>query len=79
MSPRNFARTFRKEIGDTPGRHVENLRLETARRQLETTSLSLEEVADICGFGSAEIFSRTFLRRLYTTPGKYRLSFGRRR
>jgi transcriptional regulator GlxA family with amidase domain len=79
MSPRNFARIFREEIGETPGRHVENLRVEAARRQLETTSASLEEVADICGFGSAEILRRAFLRRFGTTPGRYRLSFGRRR
>jgi transcriptional regulator GlxA family with amidase domain len=76
MSPRNFARIFRGEIGETPGRHIESLRLEAARRQLETTSLSLDEVADLCGFGSAEILRRTFSRRLGTTPGRYRSSFG---
>jgi len=35
MSPRNFARMFRAEVGKTPGRHIEDLRLESARRQLE--------------------------------------------
>jgi len=28
---------------------------DSVRRQLETTSISIDEVADICGFGSAEI------------------------
>jgi transcriptional regulator GlxA family with amidase domain len=79
MSPRNFARVFREEIGETPARSIETLRLEAARRQLETTSASLDEVAAGCGFRSAEILRRTFWRRLGTTPGKYRLSFGRRR
>jgi transcriptional regulator GlxA family with amidase domain len=79
MSPRNFARIFRQEIGETPARHIETLRLETARRQLETTVESLDEVADICGFGSAELLRRTFFRRVGTTPGKYRSSFSHRR
>jgi transcriptional regulator GlxA family with amidase domain len=75
MSPRNFARVFRQEVGETPARHVENLRLEAARRQLDTTSSSLEEVADASGFRSAEILRRTFARRLGVTPGQYRASF----
>ena len=54
MSPRNFARLFRHEVGKTPGRHIEDLRLEAARRHLESTSLSLDEVADVSGFASAE-------------------------
>jgi len=75
MSPRNFARVFTQEVGETPARHVENLRLEAARRQLDTTSSSLEEVADTSGFRSAEILRRTFARRLGVTPGQYRASF----
>jgi transcriptional regulator GlxA family with amidase domain len=75
MSPRNFARVFKQEVGETPGRHIENIRLEVARQQLETTSLSLDEVADISGFRSAEILRRTFVRRLGVTPGQYRTAF----
>jgi transcriptional regulator GlxA family with amidase domain len=76
MSPRNFARVFTQEVGETPARHIENVRLETARRQLETTSLSLDGVADASGFRSAEILRRTFARRLGVAPGQYRASFG---
>src|SRR5215469_816933 len=79
MSPRNFARIFREEIGETPARYIETLRVEAARRQLETTVSSLDEVAELCGFGSAEILRRTFFRRMSTTPGKYRSSFAHRR
>jgi transcriptional regulator GlxA family with amidase domain len=79
MSPRNFARIFREEIGETPARYIDTLRVEAARRQLETTALSLDEVAETCGFGSAEVLRRTFFRRIGTTPGKYRSSFAHRR
>jgi transcriptional regulator GlxA family with amidase domain len=78
MSPRNFARLFKQEIGKTPGLHVEDLRLEAARRQLESTRASLEEVARFSGFKSAEVLRRVFARRLGTTPGQYRTSFGMR-
>ena len=77
MSPRNFARLFQQEMGKTPARHIEDLRLEGARRQLEMTALTLEEVADASGFASAETLRRVFRRRLGVTPGQYRASFGR--
>jgi transcriptional regulator GlxA family with amidase domain len=78
MSPRNFARLFRQEMRKTPATHIEDLRLEAARRQLESSSRSLEEVAGGSGFASAEILRRAFKRRLGVTPGEYRASFGRR-
>lgn len=78
MSPRNFARLFQQNVGKTPARHIEDLRLEVARRQLELTILSLEEVADASGFASSETLRRMFRRRLGVTPGQYRASFGRR-
>ena len=59
-------------------KHIEDLRLEAARRQLESTAASLEEVAKFSGFNSAEVLRRVFARRLGTTPGQYRKSFGRR-
>jgi transcriptional regulator GlxA family with amidase domain len=76
MSARNFARLFRQEIGKTPGEHIEELRLEAARRQLESTSRSTDEVAAACGLASAEVLRRLFRRRLQVTPGQYRTSFG---
>jgi AraC-like DNA-binding protein len=43
MSPRNFARLFQQQMGKTAAGHIEDLRLEAARRQLESTTLGLEE------------------------------------
>jgi transcriptional regulator GlxA family with amidase domain len=75
MSTRNFARLFKQEFGKTPAKHIEDLRLEAARGKLESTSLSVEEIADACGLASAEVLWRMFRRRLQVTPGKYRASF----
>lgn len=76
MSSRNFARLFKQKVGKSPGKHIEDLRLEAARRNLESTSLSTDEVADACGLTSAEVLRRLFRRRLQVTPGQYRASFG---
>ena len=76
MSPRNFARLFKQELGKTPAKHIEDLRLEAARRHFEASSLSADEVADACGLASAEVLRRMFQRRLNVTPGRYRAAFG---
>lgn len=76
MSTRNFTRLFKKELGKTPAQHTEDLRLEAARLQLESTARSTDEIADACGLASAEVLRRMFHRRLGITPGQYRASFG---
>jgi len=51
MSPRNFARAFKREVGMTPAAYVEALRVERARGLLETGAEGVEQVALRCGFG----------------------------
>ena len=75
MSPRNFQRVFTSEAGKSPARYVEELRLETARRFLERTTESMDEIADRCGFGSSDVLARAFTRILRLTPGDYRSRF----
>lgn len=72
MSVRNFSRTFSAETGITPAFYVEGLRLEAARRWLETTDLSIDAVARSVGMRRAENLHRAFRRRLGTTPEGYR-------
>jgi transcriptional regulator GlxA family with amidase domain len=76
MSPRHFARLFRAETGTTPGRYVEQARIETARRRLEESELSVEAVAAACGFGSVGNFRRVFAKAMEVSPFDYRRSFG---
>src|SRR5207302_7633923 len=49
MSPRHFARTFGRDVGMTPGRYVERIRIEAARRRLEDTTESIGQIAVACG------------------------------
>lgn len=75
MSERHFARAFRDEVGVTPARYVEQVRLEAARRLLEETDEGVEAVARRCGFGTAETMRRAFLRAFHTSPAEYRCRF----
>jgi transcriptional regulator GlxA family with amidase domain len=77
MSPRNLARRFKEETGVTPAAFVEALRVETARRLLESTDLTVAAVARRVGVAHAETLHRSFRRRLGTTPQQYRDHFRR--
>lgn len=76
MSPRNFARVFVRETGVTPARFVEQIRLEAARQRLEQGRETLEQVAAVCGLGSAQNLRRVFEKRLGVAPSDYRARFG---
>ncbi|TXS19205.1 helix-turn-helix domain-containing protein [Streptomyces sp. adm13(2018)] len=75
LSPRHFARAFHAETGTTPGRYVDRVRLEHARRLLEETSRGVEEVARASGYGTPEAMRRAFTRSLGTAPADYRRRF----
>lgn len=72
MSVRNFERVFTRETGCTPARYVAQMRVEAARRQLEDTEKSIEQIARSCGFMSADLMRRAFVRSVGTTPARYR-------
>jgi transcriptional regulator GlxA family with amidase domain len=75
MSPRNFARVFAAEVGLTPARFVEKIRIEAARRRLEESAHGVDRIAAECGLGTAESMRRAFLRTVRVTPSAYRSRF----
>ena len=75
MSARHFSRVFAAEVGEAPGRFVERVRTEAARRELETTEDTLDVIARRCGFGTAETLRRVFQRRIGVAPDSYRRRF----
>ncbi|MEV0466155.1 helix-turn-helix domain-containing protein [Nocardia tengchongensis] len=75
MSERHFARAFRAETGCTPAAFVEDLRVEAARRLLESTELTIGAIARQVGYRHGETLHRVFTRRLATTPERYRQHF----
>jgi transcriptional regulator GlxA family with amidase domain len=75
MSPRHFSRSFQQQVGMTPGRYLQRLRLDAARRRLEESDLSAEQIASACGFGSTETMRRAFVQTLGLPPAEYRRRF----
>ncbi|TJZ56923.1 GlxA family transcriptional regulator [Streptomyces piniterrae] len=75
LSPRHFARAFRDEVGMTPGRYVDRVRLEAARRRLEDTVDGIEQVSRHCGYGTPEAMRRAFIKALGAAPAEYRRRF----
>jgi transcriptional regulator GlxA family with amidase domain len=75
MSARTFTRRFRDATGTTPLQWVLSQRMDNARRMLEATDLSVDEIAERCGFGTTLNLRTHFRRRLDTTPTAYRRSF----
>jgi transcriptional regulator GlxA family with amidase domain len=75
MSERSFIRAFREDTGRTPAKFVSVLRLQTARRLLEETSLPLKAIAQRSGLGSVSATRRVFLRELGVSPLDYRDKF----
>ncbi len=75
MSERSFARTFVREIGETPARYLERTRVDAARRLLTGSTLPVGAVAGRAGFGSEERMRRAFHRLLKTSPGAFRARF----
>ncbi|MEU6311387.1 GlxA family transcriptional regulator [Streptomyces sp. NPDC047014] len=76
LSPRHFARAFRAETGVTPGRYVERVRVEHARRLLEEGGEGIAQIARACGYGTPEALRRAFVRTLGQPPAEYRRRFG---
>ena len=72
MSRRHFARMFRKATGTTPARWVERVRVDVARKIIDQTAQSIEDVADQAGFGSVHTMRQAFHRVVGLSPNHYR-------
>ena len=75
FSPRHLTRVFRRELGMTPGRYVEHVRVEAAKARLEQGDEPLAAIARAVGFHSEETLRRAFRREAATTPASYRQRF----
>ncbi|MEV8045868.1 helix-turn-helix domain-containing protein [Streptomyces griseoluteus] len=75
MSVRTFTRRFREEVGVSPGQWLTAQRVELARQLLESTDLSVDQVAQDAGFGTAQSMRQHLQQALGVTPTAYRRTF----
>lgn len=74
VSPRHLNRLFAAELGTTPAKFVEQIRLDHAKAMLDGGH-GVAETAQAVGFGSAETMRRVFVARLGVSPSHYRDRF----
>ena len=75
MSPRTFARRFRRQMGTTPGVWLTRQRVMLAERLLERGDQTIAAISARCGLGSPDTLRRHFARARGTTPAQYRRAF----
>jgi transcriptional regulator GlxA family with amidase domain len=78
MSVRNFDRRFRTVVGETPSNYLRRLRIEKAKRLLETSDDTIEEVMVTVGYKDVRSFRRLFHAFTDLSPRAYRQRYGGR-
>jgi transcriptional regulator GlxA family with amidase domain len=75
LAERTFKRRFANATGLTPIAYVQRLRIEDAKRRLERTEASVDEISWRVGYEDAAFFRRLFKRTTGLAPGAYRKRF----
>lgn len=75
LAERTFKRRFARATGLPPIAYVQRLRIEAAKRRLERTDASVEEISWQVGYEDAAFFRRLFRRTTGLSPSAYRKRF----
>ena len=75
MSNRTFARRFVDEVGVSPHKWLTEQRIQASLALLESSELSVEQIAARVGFESPATYRHHFVRQMHTTPSDYRSAF----
>ena len=76
-SSRNFVRRFKKATKNTPKEYIQRVRIEAAKKQLESTTLNVGEVMFNSGYNDDKTFRTLFKRYAGLTPLEYRNKYNR--
>lgn len=76
LGERTLLRRFKKATGRTPREYLQALRIERAKRLLESGNASVDEIAAQAGHSDTPSFFRLFKGLTGLTPGEYRKRFG---
>jgi len=69
---KTLERKFQQALHKSPGQQYRDLRLEHARRLLRETEFQVQEIATLCGFGKADVFSKEFRKATERSPSEFR-------
>ncbi len=79
LSERTVNRRFTSALGEPPLRYLQRLRIEVAKRLLETGTVRLEAVSERVGYADLSTFRRLFKRRTGLAPRDYQRRFAQQR
>ena len=72
LSVFHFARMFKQSVGVPPRVYLTQLRMEKATELLQSTELSVTEIAQEVGYSSSQVLARIFLKHYHRSPTEYR-------
>lgn len=79
LSKNHFSSLFKRETGEGLNEFITRLRLEYSSKLLETTLLTVSEIAEKAGFSSIYYFSSVFKKKYKIGPTEYRMQHSRRK
>jgi transcriptional regulator GlxA family with amidase domain len=77
MSVRNFIRRFQQATTNTPLEYLQRVRIEAAKKILETKNEGIAQIASRCGYEDVDYFGKIFRRYVAMTPRAYREKYGK--
>ncbi|WP_137167157.1 GlxA family transcriptional regulator [Salinimonas lutimaris] len=75
LTSRTLNRRFRNATGFTPGQYIQQLKVDQARKLLETKNYTMDQILSEIGYEDASSFSRLFKRKTGCSPSEYRSRF----
>ena len=77
INSRSFLRRFKKATSNTPLEYIQRVKIEAAKKQLETTTKSIAEVMYHIGYNDDKAFRKTFRKYTGLSPKDYRNKYNR--
>ncbi|MGYP000081270822 len=77
LSTRSLIRRFKAALDLAPNQYLQAMRIEAARKQLEQTDYTVEQIMLAVGYNDSSSFRRLFLKKTGLTPLDYRRRFSR--
>lgn len=77
VSERTLHRRFKQAIGDTPIGYLQTLRVEVAKRLLESGDVALDDISERVGYGDPSTFRQLFKQKTELSPRDYQRRFAR--
>ena len=77
ISRRNFERRFKKASGNSPVEYIQRVKIEAAKKSLESTRENINEVMYAVGYSDSKAFRTVFKKHTGLSPTEYKLKYNR--